>query len=341
VNSVKMHMYNKEARVEWMAAKINDRALRATFADAVTDNAQEYSEAERKQIQEGLKMEAEVTESTDLKPIKISTPLLDKAVAMTSKDGQHNIVQSSATIRAPLMDVVAFLFCIEQEVNKIRDSETGARNELLESKNEHCLVMQFGVRFPRPLSHRDTVLRTIYQELESGDHVLSITSTEHAAAARRDNTVRFTGSRLFRFSQITPTVTRFTATATFDLCGSIPKFISDTLTTPTAVRAPLYTLGYFINIKENADLDAAGQDARALGQLLVHEMEPLETAHPFSRPFMNEIAKHILSVADFGLKMRLFSGAGLSVFDLMSDVYMIVVFLGSEETRGVAYVNIA
>jgi hypothetical protein len=39
--------------------------------------------------------------------------------------------------------------------------------------------------------------------------------------------------------------------------------------------------------------------------------------------------------------MRLFSGAGLSVFDIMSDVYMIVVFLGSEETRGVAHVNIA
>jgi hypothetical protein len=56
---------------------------------------------------------------------------------------------------------------------------------------------------------------------------------------------------------------------------------------------------------------------------------------------MNEIAKHIISIADFGLKMRLFSGAGLSVFDLVSDVYMIVVFLGSEETRGVAHVNIA
>jgi hypothetical protein len=56
---------------------------------------------------------------------------------------------------------------------------------------------------------------------------------------------------------------------------------------------------------------------------------------------MNEIAKHILSIADFGLKMRLFGGAGLSILDLISDVYMIVVFLGSEETRGVAYVNIA
>jgi hypothetical protein len=81
----------------------------------------------------------------------------------------------------------------------------------------------------------------------------------------------------FALAQIMPTVTRFTATATFDLCGSIPKFISDTLTTPTTIRTPLYALGYFINIKETAELDAAGQDARALGQLLVHEMESVRT----------------------------------------------------------------
>jgi hypothetical protein len=70
-------------------------------------------------------------------------------------------------------------------------------------------------------------------------------------------------------------------------------------------------------------------------------LQELEFAHPFFRPFVNEIAKHIISSADFGLKMRLFGGAGLSLFDITSDVYMIVVFLGSEETRGVAHVNIA
>ncbi|GMI19342.1 hypothetical protein TeGR_g2736 [Tetraparma gracilis] len=196
-------------------------------------------------------------------------------------------------------------------------------------------------------------------------------------------------------------------------------------------------LAFSFCIKETAELDAAGQDARALGQLLVHEMEPvrtkkrpeelesklhtffyratvlrevadvypwfpktlfqvlrnlpsrprttkaklaefterdalitgramtmlmlsnatpdaavdewiltfpalqeIESAHPFLRPFMNVIAEHLLSTTDFGLKMRLFGGAGLSVFDIISDVYMIFVFLGSEETRGVAHVNI-
>ncbi|GMI54437.1 hypothetical protein TeGR_g3786 [Tetraparma gracilis] len=620
-----------QARAKWIAAKISDRTLRDAFIRAVTDKTLVYSDAERKQIEEGLKMEAEVTNSSALKPIKVSTPLLDKAVAMTSKDGQHNIVQSSAIVRAPLMDVVAYMYCVEQEVGKILNDEVGALTKVLETKNEHCVVMQWRpASFPRPLSNRDGVFCCIYQELGIGEGIISITSTAHAAAANTDNTVRTTGTRLLRFSQVTPTVTRFTATATFDLCGSIPRFISDTLTTPAAARTPLGTLGYFLKIKETAELDSGvygGQDARALGQLLVHEMEPvrtkkrpehleaklhvffyrttvlreladvhpwfpemtfqilrnqasaprttkakladfterdaviigqawiitfpalieleserpffrpfvhavvelllsitvnsvkmhmynkearvewmaakikdrairatfiravtdnaqeyseaerkqieeglkmeaeiketakldadgqdaralgqvlmheiepvrtkkrpehleaklhtffyrttvlreladvhlwfpemlfqilrnipsrprttkaklvdfterdavivgramkvlmisnatpnaavdewiltfpalqeLETAHPFFRPFMNEIAKHILSVADFGLKMRLFSGAGLSVFDIVSDVYMIVVFLGSEETRGVAHVNIA
>ena len=87
--------------------------------------------------------------------------------------------------------------------------------------------------------------------------------------------------------------------------------------------------------------ERAAMAKRSWAQWSEEVLFELESAHPFFRPFMNEVAKHILSVADVGLKMRLFSGAGLSVFDIISDVYMIVVFLGSEETRGVAHVNIA
>jgi hypothetical protein len=69
--------------------------------------------------------------------------------------------------------------------------------------------------------------------------------------------------------------------------------------------------------------------------------QDLESQHPFVRPLMDTIAKHLMSVCALGMKRRLYSGAALSVFDLASDVYMIVVFLGSEEMRGVAHVNIA
>jgi hypothetical protein len=268
-----------EARAKWIAAKIGDRTLRDVWIRAITENPQDYSEAERKQIQEGLDMEAQViTNSSALKPIKISTTLLDKAVAMTSKDGQHNIVQSSATIRAPLMAVVAYTFCAEQESNNIMAKEWSTLvNKVLEQPSDHSIVFHWGSRLPRPLRNRDAVFSVVTQKLGDSDQIISFQAIDHAGAVQPPNTVRATGTRLLRFSQVTPTVTRFTATSTFDLHGSIPRFVSDSLTTPGAARAPLSALGYFVQTKETAEVDAAGQDARALGQLLVHEMEPVRT----------------------------------------------------------------
>jgi hypothetical protein len=133
------------ARAKWIAANISDKTLQGAFVRAVTETPQNYSPDELEQIQEGLDMEAEVNQSSKLKPIKVSTPLLDKAVAMTSKDGQHNIVQSSATIRAPVMVVMASIFCVEGEVDKILSSEEGWSAELLGSENEHCAVVRLSV----------------------------------------------------------------------------------------------------------------------------------------------------------------------------------------------------
>jgi hypothetical protein len=267
------------ARAAWLVAMPKDESLRDTFTQSVTDSPPHYLPEEQEQIDAGLRMEAEVTQSTKLKRVKASTPLLDRVVAMTSKDGQHNIVQSSATIRVPLMDVLAFIFCsAEQEFNKIMADEKGTRYQMLESKSECSVVYQYSVRNIRPFADRDFVLSVVYQAMESGgDGVISMASTEHAAATSNDNSVRATVTRLFRFSRVTPTLTRFTVTTTFDLRGSVPRFVSDTLTTPTAARAPLVALDYFIKIKKTAGFDAAGQDARALGQLLVHNTEPVRT----------------------------------------------------------------
>ena len=46
------------------------------------------------------------------------------------------------------------------------------------------------------------------------------------------------------------------------------------------------------------------------------------------RLMMNTIAKRLLSEAGWGLKMRLYSGAFLSVMDMISDIAMINKFFG-------------
>jgi hypothetical protein len=55
---------------------------------------------------------------------------------------------------------------------------------------------------------------------------------------------------------------------------------------------------------------------------------------------MVAIAKHLLASSDLGLKLRLFSGASLSILDLVSDVYMIVEFFSDDATRNIAYFNL-
>ena len=70
-----------------------------------------------------------------------------------------------------------------------------------------------------------------------------------------------------RFSLTSANTTRFTITSTFDLRGSIPRFISNSFTTPAAAVAPLNALRYFNQVKAAESFEAA--DGKVLGQLLV------------------------------------------------------------------------
>ncbi|GMI26372.1 hypothetical protein TeGR_g14547, partial [Tetraparma gracilis] len=106
----------------------------------------------------------------------------------------------------------------------------------------------------------------ITQKLED-DCIMSAESIEHDQAPHQDGVVRIVARRLLRFSPVSPTVTRFTATSTFDLRGSIPVFVSKSFTTPAAARAPLAALRYFNQVKRAEAFEAA--DAKELGQLLV------------------------------------------------------------------------
>jgi hypothetical protein len=79
-----------------------------------------------------------------------------------------------------------------------------------------------------------------------------------------------------RCSPVSSTTTLFTSTTVFDLGGSVPKFISDSISIPTAARSPLRVQTYFIHAKPTAQFSRV-VNARELGQLLVHKMEPVRT----------------------------------------------------------------
>jgi hypothetical protein len=268
----------EETNLDWVETALQDEELRARFIAAVSD-PQLYTDAELAQLQAGLLMESEVNllrqtvasglsqKAKALKTIKTSS-LIDNAVAMVSKDGRDNIVQVSGTIRASLMSVVAYQFCAEQGHNQIlMEEETRNIHRVVQHENSHSYVFHFGFKLPSPVRDRDGVLRCISQKQENGDCINSFESIEHHQVPHQDGVARAYGRRLFRFSPISPTVTRFTATSVFDLGGSIPRVISNSLTTPAAARAPLDALRYFNQVKRAESFETA--DAKELGQLLV------------------------------------------------------------------------
>ncbi|GMI19434.1 hypothetical protein TeGR_g7143 [Tetraparma gracilis] len=166
------------------------------------------------------------------------------------------------------MSVVAYMFCAEQGHLRITAEEDGVNmSRVVQHANNHALVWHWGMSWPSPLSDRDGVFALVVQPLENGECIMSVESIEHDRAPRREGVVRLHARRLMRFKPLSPTTTRFTITTVFDLGGSIPRFISDSFTTPVAARAPLDALRYFNQVKAAKSFEAA--DAKELGQLLV------------------------------------------------------------------------
>jgi hypothetical protein len=61
----------------------------------------------------------------------------------------------------------------------------------------------------------------------------------------------------------------------------------------------------------------------------------LDAEYKFFRPFVYAIALRIIKSSDWGMKIRVIVGAGLSIFDMSSDIYMIYLFSSTDE-RGFA-----
>jgi len=49
---------------------------------------------------------------------------------------------------------------------------------------------------------------------------------------------------------------------------------------------------------------------------------------------LNVVARRLLGEVSWGLKGRVITGAGLSILDMVTDVFVIVTYMGNEETRG-------
>jgi hypothetical protein len=208
-----------------------DKTARTKFQSLNTTKRQSYDAQEKAQLMAGLQMETRVSGSEDLIPLKSRSPLLVSAHSAVWSDGRKHIVQSSAIIRADIASVVAYMMVPDQEHLKLlADEELLSVNatKVLLRKNDHSHVFHWTMNLPVPLMNRAGVFMSVYQKLSHVEHIISQESTEYQAGAgvrplQKSSAVRFKGKRLFRFSEMSPTATRFIATSMLDLGGAIPR----------------------------------------------------------------------------------------------------------------------
>jgi hypothetical protein len=62
-------------------------------------------------------------------------------------------------------------------------------------------------------------------------------------------------------------------------------------------------------------------------------LQELDKEEVWFRPMLDTVALRLLGEVPWGLKMRVFIGAGLSVLDMASDINVIVLYLGSSEEK--------
>jgi hypothetical protein len=65
-------------------------------------------------------------------------------------------------------------------------------------------------------------------------------------------------------------------------------------------------------------------------------LKELDREEVWFRPMVNTVALRLLGEVSWGLKLRVFMGAGLSMLDMGSDINVILLYMGNSDTKGYA-----
>jgi hypothetical protein len=66
-------------------------------------------------------------------------------------------------------------------------------------------------------------------------------------------------------------------------------------------------------------------------------LQEFDEGHAWFRPLMDTVGKRLLAKSKLGARFRLYSGAGLSFMDMVTDMNMIVKYLGTPGKEGFGY----
>ena len=190
--------------------------------------------------------------------------------------------------RASALDLTAFLFDYESVYNDIQCRPPTKLNDIesraLERTNSHHQVIYYHGRLPPPPmsggfscwhsdSSFDFVSSFIIKRLADKQYLCVVFPALHKDMPVKSDVVRAESTRIYLITNISESVTKLELFATIDLRGAVPSLITSSIVIPASLQVS--SLLYFMHIKDYDDYDAAGEDAKNLGQLLMDETRSL------------------------------------------------------------------
>ena len=108
------------------------------------------------------------------------------------------------------------------------------------------------------------------------------------------------------------------------------KTMNKTLATLSGKDGESMGASFAIIMVANSNTDAA------VGEFIGRypALKEFTEQHDFFTPMLQVVARRLLKEASWGTKLRLYLGAGLSMSDMVSDISVIVLYLGMAKTAG-------
>ena len=264
---------------EWKKVVALDRENRCSTIDELLDPGL-YTKEEKDKINDALLL-ADKFKAGDDKHDHITltkresfSPLSEVYVCHDRKLKVTYGKESSVVRGASLLDAAAYLVSFDSlYYKKYLSRPSGVKFRVLERVNKHHQMWYYYNRGVPPYAPRDFVWSVIFKRISDDQYTIVLLPALHNDAPITKDTVRAESTRVYQLTKIEQDVTKLELFVTLDLKGFIPTFLTNSVVIPVVLRAsaPLH----FIQIKDYENYDAAGEDARALGQRLIDETRPL------------------------------------------------------------------
>jgi hypothetical protein len=164
--------------------------------------------------------------------------------AQLADDGHGTNMRVQAEVRAPPEQIVAWWMGNVKEFNEFMESRVPEPSRLTSTYkdpvSDHSVTARVYIPVPSPLSDREIVLRTLWEKLDDNTFFVTQASVEDAHFPRRDGVVRMTTVRTFKFTKISPKLTKFEYKGSASFGGSVPRSISNAITRPAASNVSVW-----------------------------------------------------------------------------------------------------